>query len=112
MLEKEDALPSTENQTTFAHRDGFTGAGYRHPKMAGCVIRALQGMPMPWLTVGGHSVEKFLQILPSGPIGIFEDNQTGTGVADKDSNHPLTEAGFFEQFRHFIGDFVAATAGR
>ena len=112
VLEEKDPLPSTQCHTTSDDGDGLAGAGHRHAQVAGRVIGPLHGVNMPVLAVGCDAVEKLVQVLAGGGIGIFENHETRAGVADKDRHDALFETGRPDDARHFVGDLVAAAAAR
>ena len=69
-------------------------------------------MHMPVGAVRGKPVEKLMQILPRRGIGIFENDQTGAGMPDKNRDDTILQAGHSDHPRHLVRDFVTPAAAR
>src|ERR1700754_4834823 len=76
--------------------------------MAGHVVRTFQGMGKVVGVFRNQPRKKTLEVPTRGRIGIFEKEQAGAGVPNKN----VGQAGLYlagpDQFRHFPGDFVGS----
>src|SRR5271165_1905139 len=109
---QKQALPSAEPQLASRDRDRFRGPCERHTNMAGHIVRTLHRVRKVSFAFGNQPFEKFLEVTTRGQIGVFENMQAGTGVANKHIHQPCMHPTGANQFRHLVGDLVSAFAFR
>ena len=85
MFEKENTLPRSELHFSVDNRHGFARARQRHADVAG--MSSLPSIVREVIGVFRHeAIEKFLQIPSRGGVGVFHDDETATGVLNKDGD--------------------------
>ena len=93
MLPEEHALPCAEAEPPVDEGDDFHRAGQRHLNVARHVIRPLVGMRKVGIILRDEAIDEALQISASRWIGVFHNHQTATGMAAKDGDRALAQAG-------------------
>lgn len=89
MLEEKDTLPGAEGHFSVDDWDHFAGSGERHANVTGHVIGAFVGVGEPRCILGNEAFEKFFEVMTGLGVGIFHDDEAGTGVRDKNGNRSL-----------------------
>lgn len=106
MLEKENTLPCSEGKIAFVYRDYFAGASQCHSQMAWTVVRALVGVDKIGKILRNKVIEKGMQIGSRLRICVLHDDQTGAGVADKNSELTALNPRFIKEVPDFPGEFI------
>lgn len=89
VLEEKDTLPGAEGHFSVDDRDHFAGASESHANVAGHVIGAFVSVGEPGSVFGHETFEKFFEVMTGFRVGIFHDDEAGTGVRDKYGDRAL-----------------------
>jgi hypothetical protein len=110
MLEQEYALPGSKLHFAVNNRDDLACPRQGHSDMRWHVIAALRAVSKIIRIFRHQTIEKFLQIMSCGGIGIFHDDQAAAGVLNKDTQRPIKDPAFVDPPPDIIGDFVGPLA--
>jgi hypothetical protein len=110
MFEQEDALPRSKPHFSIENRHSLAGTCQYRADMRGHVVAAFGAVAEVIGIFRHEAVEEFFQVAARAWIGIFHDDQTGTGVLDKNSDGPIPHAALVDLRLNVIGDLVKTLA--
>jgi hypothetical protein len=110
MFEKENALPGSELHFAIGNWHGLARACQNHADVRWHVVAAFGAVAEVIGIFRHEAVEEFFQVAARAWIGIFHDDQTGTGVLDKNSDGPIPHAALVDLRLNVIGDLVKTLA--
>lgn len=103
-----DPLPGTQAKGSVADRQGKIHIGKDGSNMRGHVIDAFVDMLEHGRAIRHQVEHKAFQVGAYGRIGVFTQDQRGTGVLHKDMTQAGDDAGSGNHLLHFLGDIVSA----
>jgi len=106
MFEEENALPGSKLHFSVGNGHGLAGAGQDHADVRWHVIAAFGAVREIIGVLGHESIEEFFQVLARSWISILHDDNATTGVLDKNSRYPISNATLVDRRLNFIGDVV------
>lgn len=112
MLKQKDTLPSPEHHTSRRNRYHLARPREGHSDMRGHVIRPLQRVHISLPLLGNHPLKKRNQILRSGGIRIFKDDQTGARVTHENGHDTLTHPRLPDRSGDMSRDVIQALSVR
>ena len=110
MLEEVNPLPRPQLQTSVSNRDRLARPGQGHPEVARGIVRSLGGVNQSGMILRNELLEEAMQIGTGRGIGILVDDETGTGVLDKDRGKARGDAASAEDLPHVSGDGIGPLA--
>jgi len=110
VFEEKNSLPSSELHFSTHNRDGLARSRQNHADVGGHVIAAFRAVRKIISIFWHEAVEEFLQVAPRGWIGILHNNDTATGVLNKNRDRPAAQTAFVDLALNCVGNFVRAFA--
>ena len=110
MFEEENALPRSKLHFSVGNGHGLAGAGQDHADVRWHVIAAFGAVREVIGILGDESIEEFFQVLARSWISILHDDNATTGVLDKNSRYPISNATLVDLALNFASDVVRALA--
>lgn len=107
VLEEKHSLPGTESGFTVDDRNHFAGSGEGHSEMTGTVVGTFVGVNQIRQIFRNQIIKKGMKIGPGRWIGIFHDDETGTGMPYKDSDLPAINPTGPNESLDLVGDFIS-----
>ena len=112
MLEQKNPLPGSELHFPVDNRHGLVRAGQNHADVRWHIVAAFRAVREVIGIFGHKPIEELLQVFSRRRIGILHDDETATGVLNKDRDRPVAQAAFVDLSPDIVGDFVRSLAVR
>lgn len=112
MLKKKNSLPRAERWFPANDRNDLACAGDCHTQMACRIVRSLQSVSVSRIVFWRDSFKPRMQVGPRALVRIFEYDETGACVADKDRCCPGRDPGGADNLLDVRGYFIGSLAGR
>ena len=106
MFKDEESLPLTEVEDAIRDGDALLCVGYRCSEVGRHVIGALAGVGVGRIPFRGEFLDPALQVVSRRGIGIFCDDEAGTGVSDEDRADTGLDIGPFHRLGNGTGDLM------
>jgi hypothetical protein len=111
MLEDKDPLPGSECHSSTGDGNHLACPSECHSQVACRVVGSFQGVNIV-AALGDDFLEVVMQVGPGARVGVFENDEAGAGMADKNRHCARSNAAFAYGPNHFIGDLISSLAPR
>ncbi len=111
MFKDEDPLPGSEIEPAIGNGQNFRGPGDRSLQVGRHVVGSFRSVGVIGIVFWCQPLEPFHQIPARRWICIFSDDETGTGVAQKQLAKPCLDVCPVHTIRQRLGDFVKTLPG-
>lgn len=108
MLEKKNPLPGPQLGPASDDRDRLAVAGQDRPNVRWHVIGPLTGVDEIGGILRHEMLEKSVEILAGGGVGIFHDDEAAARVPRKNRDCAVRDPAFRDRFLDFAGDLVSS----